>query len=249
MSVIIKAAYIIVLGIYLIICVYLLVTAISSNTSAHAGLTDGRANSRHRSIRAAESAAEKPAVWKFDTPKNYDESRLREWRTPANTPGRRPSGQPIAGNGENGEPFSLINSSDPTMHRLMQQNGYHWLATETMSLHRSLPDYRCAECRSLVYPKRLPAASIVVIFHNEAWSLLLRTIWSILDHSPSELIEEIILVDDESTWAVLQRPIEDYITLLPVPVLLLRTGEREGLIRARLIGADVARVSCFLPFP
>ena len=57
-------------------------------------------------------------------------------------------------------------------------------------------------CRSVKYPplSSLPDTSVVIIFHNEAWSVLLRTVNSVLDRSPPSLVREVILVDDFSDF-------------------------------------------------
>ncbi len=53
-------------------------------------------------------------------------------------------------------------------------------------------------CRSVEYPKNLPSASVVIVFKNERWSPVLRTVYSVLNRSPKEYLKEVILVDDQS---------------------------------------------------
>jgi polypeptide N-acetylgalactosaminyltransferase len=53
-------------------------------------------------------------------------------------------------------------------------------------------------CKSIEYPKDLPTASVVIVFKNERWSPVLRTVYSVLNRSPKHLLKEVILVDDQS---------------------------------------------------
>ena len=96
------------------------------------------------------------------------------------------------------------------------------------------------ECKAKKFHYRsLPTTSVIIAFYNEAWSTLLRTIHSVLETSPAVLLKEIILVDDLSDRIYLKAQLETYISNLE-RVRLIRTNKREGLVRARLIGATFA---------
>ncbi|XP_018598049.1 polypeptide N-acetylgalactosaminyltransferase 14 [Scleropages formosus] len=102
--------------------------------------------------------------------------------------------------------------------------------------NRALRDTRHYRCTTLHYGPDLPPTSIVITFHNEARATLLRTIRSILNRTPVHLIHEIILVDDFSDDP------NDCLLLTKLPkVKCLRNDRREGLIRSRVRGADMAR--------
>ncbi|XP_053300767.1 polypeptide N-acetylgalactosaminyltransferase 14 [Pleuronectes platessa] len=70
--------------------------------------------------------------------------------------------------------------------------------SERIPSNRALRDTRHYRCTTLHYDSDLPPTSIVITFHNEARSTLLRTIRSVLNRTPVHLIHEIILVDDFS---------------------------------------------------
>ena len=76
-----------------------------------------------------------------------------------------------------------------------------YISENLVSLNRSLPDRRDYWCKAnvMVDPNYLPSTSVIIIFHNEAWSTLLRTVYSVLNRSPPHLLAEVILVDDAST--------------------------------------------------
>eukprot|EP00062_Callorhinchus_milii_P019508 gi/632974161/ref/XP_007903518.1/ PREDICTED: polypeptide N-acetylgalactosaminyltransferase 12-like [Callorhinchus milii] len=100
--------------------------------------------------------------------------------------------------------------------------------------------YVISRCKEKTYDyNNLPTTSVVIAFYNEAWSTLLRTIHSVLDTSPDILLKEIIVVDDYSDREHLKQRLEDYIASLR-KVRLIRAGKREGLVRARLLGASIA---------
>ncbi|VDO96585.1 unnamed protein product [Soboliphyme baturini] len=94
-------------------------------------------------------------------------------------------------------------------------------------------------CRSMKYTEELGNASIVICYFNEATSVLIRMVNSILDRTPMRYIHEILLVDDfsDSDNSELQ---EYALQNWPQIVKFRRTKKREGLMRARIFGAREA---------
>lgn len=69
-----------------------------------------------------------------------------------------------------------------------------WFSSETV-----LKLFFYYSCKKKTYPKDLPTISVVLIFMNEALSIILRAITSIINRTPAHLLKEIILVDDYSS--------------------------------------------------
>ncbi|XP_069825151.1 polypeptide N-acetylgalactosaminyltransferase 10 [Dendropsophus ebraccatus] len=141
------------------------------------------------------------------------------------------------GNGEQGKPFPMTDAD--RVEQAYRENGFNIYVSDKISLNRSLPDIRHTNCKNKLYTAKLPNTSVIIPFHNEGWSSLLRTVHSVLNRSPPELIAEIVLVDDFSDKEHLKKRLEQYMVNFP-KVRIVRTKKREGLIRTRMLGAAVA---------
>ncbi len=99
-------------------------------------------------------------------------------------------------------------------------------------------------CRNISYDvTSLPTLSVIIIYSEEPFSAIIRTVHSVINRTPPSLIQEVILVDDFSFRLELQHKLERYLaTHFPRnKVRLLKiSNKRGGLIRARMIGAHVA---------
>uniref|UniRef100_UPI001A98FB54 LOW QUALITY PROTEIN: polypeptide N-acetylgalactosaminyltransferase 16 n=1 Tax=Gasterosteus aculeatus aculeatus TaxID=481459 RepID=UPI001A98FB54 len=119
-----------------------------------------------------------------------------------------------------------------------REHAFNLQESDRLGGERAIRDTRHYRCASVNYDADLPSTSVIITFHNEARSTLLRTIKSVLTRSPASLIQEIILIDDFSSDS------EDCQLLSQVPkVRCLRNGRREGLIRSRVRGANAASAS------
>ncbi|XP_048677704.1 polypeptide N-acetylgalactosaminyltransferase 9 isoform X2 [Caretta caretta] len=122
-----------------------------------------------------------------------------------------------------------------------EEYGYNAQLSDRISLDRSIPDYRPKKCKQMTYSDDLPQISVVFIFVNEALSVILRSVHSVVNHTPSHLLKEIILVDDNSDNVELKFNLDQYVNKrYPGLVKIVRNNKREGLIRARIQGWKAA---------
>lgn len=105
--------------------------------------------------------------------------------------------------GAMGEPVTMPSDLPPDIKKLYDDGynaqGFNQYLSDLIPLNRSLPTLDVEYCRTIVSKSQnLPKSSIIIIFHNEAWSTLLRSLHSVLNRTPDHLVAEIILVDDFS---------------------------------------------------
>ena len=125
----------------------------------------------------------------------------------------------------------------------LERYGFNKFKSDRLPWYRPLSDFRDSQCLSQ-HPfthSDLGVASIVIIFVNEAFSVLMRSLTSILRTIPSDLLQEIILVDDASDdpTGELKNLTSTLTKYFPI-VKLLQHSHRKGLMRARLTGAREA---------
>ncbi|BFY97468.1 hypothetical protein BsWGS_00508 [Bradybaena similaris] len=118
---------------------------------------------------------------------------------------------------------------------------YNVTASDALPMNREIPDTRpqgCAQIPAYSYSD-LPKTTVVICFHNEALSVLQRTVASVLVRSPADLIEQVILVDDSSTHENVTTKLKEHFNFTG-KVFFTRTSKREGLVGARLLGSRLA---------
>ncbi|XP_030587847.1 probable polypeptide N-acetylgalactosaminyltransferase 8 [Archocentrus centrarchus] len=135
---------------------------------------------------------------------------------------------------------------------LFEKYGYNVFLSDRLPLDRPLPDTRDPRCLKKSYPKDLPSLGVVLIYLNEALSILKRALRSIIDRTPKNLLKEIIMVDDNSSNDDLKADLDMYVKSLEqenpnLSFVRVRHSEQRGLAYARASGwraatADVVAI-------
>jgi polypeptide N-acetylgalactosaminyltransferase len=126
--------------------------------------------------------------------------------------------------------------------QIFTENKHNGLASDKIARDRSLSDSRPEGCKLKKYLAELPTVSVIIPFHNEVLSTLVRTIHSVVNRSPPELLKEVILVNDHSDkehcYGPLQDHIKEHFDVTKIKTLVM--SRRFGLMAARLAGARAA---------
>lgn len=125
---------------------------------------------------------------------------------------------------------------------LMDKFQFNKYLSDRTPINRPVQDFRHHTCKERKYPDDMPSASVIMVFYNEAPSVVLRTVHSVLNKSPTYLIHEILLYDDASdldevadgSWFT------QHIDTLPKVHLHRSVHGRGGLIKAKTYAARLA---------
>lgn len=118
-----------------------------------------------------------------------------------------------------------------------QDYGYNVNRSFHIPWNRTVPDLRPQSCKYTLRPtKALPSASIIIVLQNEAPSVVLRMLMSILRQSPPNLLKEIIIIDNGGKEADFYHR-----SLSTIPkVFVYAFPEGKGLVASHVIGAEKA---------
>lgn len=101
--------------------------------------------------------------------------------------------------GENGAGVFLKGDEKKQADKEFKRAGFNAYISDRIPLNRSLGNRRHRSCDILTFNvQELPTTSVIIIFTDEIFSALLRTVYSVVNRTPASLLREIILVDDAS---------------------------------------------------
>ncbi|XP_069561488.1 probable polypeptide N-acetylgalactosaminyltransferase 8 [Brachyistius frenatus] len=126
-----------------------------------------------------------------------------------------------------------------------EKYGYNVFLSDRLPLDRALPDTREQRCLEKSYPKDLPSVGVVLIYLNEALSIIKRALRSIIDRTPKTLLKEIIMVDDNSSNEDLKGDLDVYVKSLEqqnpsLRFVRVKHSKQRGLAYGRVSGWKAA---------
>ncbi|XP_022816861.1 uncharacterized protein LOC111349842 [Spodoptera litura] len=87
----------------------------------------------------------------------------------------------IPGLGEGGAAAHLLGEEKKLGEESEKKLAINVYLSDRIPYNRTLKDFRNPACKRVIYDAELPSASVILIFHNEPYSVVVRTIWSVLN--------------------------------------------------------------------
>ncbi|PZC73647.1 hypothetical protein B5X24_HaOG209021 [Helicoverpa armigera] len=87
----------------------------------------------------------------------------------------------IPGLGEGGAAAHLIGEEKKRGEESEKKLAINVYLSDRIPYNRTLKDFRNPACKRVTYDAELPSASVILIFHNEPYSVVVRTIWSVVN--------------------------------------------------------------------
>ncbi|CAG4949207.1 unnamed protein product [Parnassius apollo] len=87
----------------------------------------------------------------------------------------------IPGLGEGGVAAHLVGEAKRLGEESEKALAINVYLSDRIAYNRTLRDYRNPACTRVLYDAELPSASVIIIFHNEPYSVVVRTIWSVVN--------------------------------------------------------------------
>lgn len=139
------------------------------------------------------------------------------------------------GPGEYGEAYHLPSEENFKGEASEMEYGMNIHASSRIAMDRAVKDTRLEECKHWNYPYDLPKTSVIIVFHNEGLSVLMRTVHSVINRSPKHVLQEVLLVDDFSEKEDLKEKLDEEVKSFNGLVRLIRNEERGGLSAQGLV--------------
>ncbi|XP_071101973.1 probable N-acetylgalactosaminyltransferase 9 [Haliotis cracherodii] len=137
------------------------------------------------------------------------------------------------GPGEQGVPYH------PPGNTFKNKGVVSLLASDTIAVDRTIKDFRHESCMVLRYTA-LPSASVIIAYDVEAFSVLMRTLHSVVNRSPPRYLKEVLLVPFGKTAGLEEITTAIHKTWPEGPVRVISRNDLHGLYEARSQGAEEA---------
>ena len=136
---------------------------------------------------------------------------------------------------------SKIKSADEVFFN--SREGYREAYLDSLPILRTdLPQFRPEGCAKEDYRRSKTTISVVMNYHNELLSLLLRSVYTVIREIPRQNLHEVILIDDASNLTQHHdlHYVQELMEALLVPVKFHRFESNMGLIYSRRFGCQQA---------